>query len=319
MSKKKAKEEPDKYHQAFHLENRGITRRQALKRLSKLSLASLGAYSLLSCNRNDTGLDEPEPPADFPFDSSYNVHSDNRYNGLQLNSLTNLKARWLRISIPYSNLVAARPFVGYGYKILGVITDHGGEAALLEELKNNPEATLQAYFSSCPSVKYWQILNEPTSFHNISPTNYVKDYLAPAARFIRTHYPQLTIVSAAPKGNSQGPILMAEMAAAGLEKYCDRVAVHIYNPIAIIDYADILKKKVWITETGINNQQQHIAWARDTLRAVREALNPERIFWYTLWDRSQYSLINIDEGEGIVSSTSPLYDLLVNRSNFSFK
>ena len=318
MSVKKTKKTIKRFSQSPPLKSKSISRRQALKRLCHLSLVSLGSFSIFSCQKKNTGIDEPDDALDFPFDSSYNVHSAGNCNPIQLSCLNQLKAQWLRISIPYSNLLSARPFIGYGYNILGIITDYGEGTALLEQLENNLEATLRAYFSSYPSVSYWQLLNEPTSFWDISPTDYVKKYLAPAASFIRSNYPEVTIVSAAPKGNSQGPILMAEMAAAGLEKHCNRVAVHIYNPVTIIDYANLVNKKIWITETGIDNQQQHIAWARDTLRVVREALNPERIFWYALWDKTQYSLINIDEEEGMLTGTSPLYELLVNRDSFSF-
>ncbi len=296
-----------------------ISRRQALKKLGQFSLASFSGLSLLSCQKDITDIVEPDDPFDFSFDASFNVHSDNSYNGIQLNCLNNLRAQWLRISIPYSNLYAARPFAGRGCAVLGVITDHEGQSGFIEQLSNNLHETLMLYFETYPSIKYWQLLNEPTNFFDISPTDYVKKYLAPAAQFIRTNYPHITIISAAPVGTSQGPILMAEMAAAGLEKHCDIVGVHIYNPVTIIEYAAFIKKRIWVTETGVADPMQHIAWARDTLKGVREALKPERIFWYVLWDESQYSLINIDETTGSLSGSSPLYELLINRNTFSFK
>jgi hypothetical protein len=296
-----------------------ISRRQALKRIGQISLASLSGLSLLSCQKDTTDIVEPEDSYDFPFDASYNVHSDSSCNGIQLNCLNRLRAQWLRISIPYSDLYAARSFVGRGCAILGVITDYAGQGGFIEQLSNNLQEILMTYFETYPSIKYWQLLNEPSSFWNISPTDYVNNYLQPAWNFIRANYPQLALISAAPKGNSQGPILMAEMAAAGLENYCNRVAVHIYNAVTIINYVNILKKPIWVTETGVADQMQHIAWARDTLKSVRAALNPERIFWYVLWDESQYSLINIDETSGSLTGSSPLYELLINRNTFSFK
>jgi hypothetical protein len=296
-----------------------ISRRQAIKRLGKFSLASFSGLSLLSCQKDISDIVEPEESFDFAFDASFNVHSDNSYNGIQLNCLNSLRAQWLRISIPYSNLYAARPFTGRGCAVLGVITEHEGRSGFIERLSNKLQETLMLYFETYPSIQHWQLLNEPTHFYDMSATDYVKKYLAPAARFIRTNYPHITIISAAPVGTSQGPILMAEMAAAGLENHCDRVGVHIYNPVTIIEYATYIKKRIWVTETGVADPMQHIAWARDTLNSVRGSLKPERIFWYTLWDRSQYSLININEEEGVLKSTSPLYDLLVNRTTSSMR
>jgi hypothetical protein len=42
-------------------------------------------------------------------------------------------------------------------------------------------------------------------------------------------------------------------------------------------------KRLWVTETGSSNPDNHIAWVQEFYPRLANAVHPEMICWYALW------------------------------------
>lgn len=130
-----------------------------------------------------------------------------------------------------------------------------------------------------------QILNEPTHFLGIAPDVYVREFLRPAYFHLKEDDPSMLVVSAAPIGSAEGLLRARMMVEAGLEHYCDRIALHIYSERFLEPLGRLTNAPVWVTETGVSGTSRHLEWLTNGYERIR-ALVPavERLFWFDLFD-----------------------------------
>jgi hypothetical protein len=145
-----------------------------------------------------------------------------------------------------------------------------------------------------------QVLNEPTHFSAIPPRLYVQRFLRPVYSDLKFLAPELTVVSAAPVGTRNGVLRAREMFRAGLERYCDRVAFHVYEREATRYLAGLSSLPVWITESSTAGPERHLDWVTRVYDEIYETLgNVERIFYYDLFDfiSGQFRLFGLTADE----------------------
>ena len=145
-----------------------------------------------------------------------------------------------------------------------------------------------------------QVLNEPTHFSAIPPRLYVQRFLRPVYSDLKFLAPELTVVSAAPVGTRSGVLRAREMFRAGLERYCDRVAFHVYERETIRHLAGLSSLPVWITESSATGPERHLDWVTRVYDEIHVTLgNVERIFYYDLFDflPEQFRLFSLSDDE----------------------
>ena len=165
-----------------------------------------------------------------------------------------------------------------------------------------------------------EVLNEPTHFEAIPPRQYVQHLLRPVYSDLKALAPELTVVSAAPVGNRNGVLRAREMFRAGLERYCDRVAFHVYEREAIRYFAGLSSLPVWITESGVVGPERHLDWVTRVYDEIHQTLgNVEQIFYYDLLDLipREFRLFSLTSDEingfGLLPESTGLLDHLARR------
>lgn len=226
---------------------------------------------------------------------------------LQMRAVYALGFEQLRITLPFARFMpdffAPIPYVraarALGIDVVGVMSDFSGYA-LVQALatQRSGAAVLNSYrdIFVLPSVAprpgipragefALQVLNEPTHFLGIDPAAYVQEFLRPVNAFFKLRSPELQIVSAAEVGNVQGLYREREMLEAGLEAHCDRAAYHVYSRELIGPLGELVRRPIWITESGTGQTSQHLAWVREVFPRLRsEIRGVERVFYYVLYD-----------------------------------
>jgi hypothetical protein len=74
-------------------------------------------------------------------------------------------------------------------------------------------------------------------------------------------------------------------------------------------------KRLWITETGSSNPDNHIAWVREFYPLLVNSVHPEMICWYAMWGGNE---VEGDNGFGLLDRVGagptierPLFKALV--------
>ncbi len=145
----------------------------------------------------------------------------------------------------------------------------------------------------------FQVMNEPTNFRGISPEDYVRLFLRPVYLDLKARRPDLPVVAAAPVGGRDGVIRLERMLRAGLEAYCDIIAVHVYDERVIPLLPQALERPVWVTEAGVIGTANHLDWYLRTLPMLQGLPQVERVFYFDLFDSQPdtFRLISIAEAE----------------------
>lgn len=149
----------------------------------------------------------------------------------------------------------------------------------------------------------FQVMNEPANFLGISPEDYVRLFLRPVYLDMKARRPDLPIVAAASVGGRDGVVRLERMLRAGLEAYCDVVAVHVYDERVIELLPQALDHPIWVTESGVLGAANHLDWYLRTLPTLQALPQVERVFYFDLFDASpdEFRLISIAEtDEGFV-------------------
>jgi hypothetical protein len=149
----------------------------------------------------------------------------------------------------------------------------------------------------------FQILNEPVGFVGLPPLEYVREVLTPCYVDLKQINPNIIVVSAAETGIAPGPARMRVMLEAGLEGTTDRIAYHVYSRDVIPLLPADVRPIVWVTESGVGNTAEHLAWVRDVFPLI-QAHSPDvtRIFYYDLFEtaRGGYRVIDVQAtGDGV--------------------
>jgi len=244
----------------------------------------------------------------------------------QMKTLYELGYEHVRVTISFDrfgpDFLAAIPYVraarALGMDVLGVISQFTGYD-LVQAIANpaTRDFVLETYArifgddlpAASPAIpapgKFAvQILNEPTHFLGIAPGAYVRDFLRPSYYHLKEDDPGLTIVSAAAIGSASGLLQTREMIEAGLELYCDRVALHLYSTELLGEGPKIAQNPVWVTESGSRGAETHREWMSSSFDRIRRQVpGTERIFWFDLHDRGTEGFRLIDLVPALDGST----------------
>jgi hypothetical protein len=286
--------------------NNPLSRRDVLK----LGVAAGCALALGGCTSFPSSPDSEEV-------RGFNVHP---YTGslmaVQLQALNAMRVDWVRMTLGILT-DAAGPYVSaMQANILGLIADFNLGPINKNDWPDMVETVIQRY----PSIQYFQILNEPEHFNGITNTEYVLDYLRPAHDLIRSEFPYVKIVSAAPIGQPSGMNDFTTMSLAGADQYCDFRAVHLYfeqdfvYPWSVFRRAT--QKPIMITETGIRRPDRHLNWWQNQIPEMKRILSTDYVFYYVLLDQPVYTGFEIitsaldNSGNVVPAPGSELYDFL---------
>lgn len=259
---------------------------------------------------------------------------------LQLRAVYELGFDRMRLTLSFNrfgpDFLAGIPYVraarALGIDVLGVIGQFSG-FDLVQALSRpaTREEVLEVYLTlfddtvapassaiARSGIFSAQVLNEPTHFLGIPPESYVWDFLAPAYDHLKEDDPGLLVVSAAEVGGVDGLLRQRALFEAGLERFCDRVAYHVYDSHIIPRLAGMATRPVWITESGVGGPGRHLAWVTTVFPEMkREIGGVEQIFYFSLFDfePNRFRLIDIvpDVETGfraLVESEELVYHLL---------
>ena len=211
---------------------------------------------------------------------------------------------------------------GYFHHLSNVLVDPEWRARVLDgylKLYASPVETASPVIAKSGALTF-QILNEPTNFLGITPSDYVLRFLAPTYEHLKHRAPEIPIVSAAPVGQRVGVLRALEMLGSGVEDLCDIVGFHIYDRAIIHQLAGLTQKPVWITETGAVGPENHKPWVDEVYPAIRSSL-PQvgKIFFFELFDLTPgaFRILDIAERQdGSITSeveSTVFYDDLSRR------
>lgn len=291
-------------------------------RLTRRDFLRLGAavgcgVALAGCTDDSTTPTDPSNPGTYGL-RGFNVHP---YQGAlyahQLKALQSIHANWTRTTLGIPNDIAGPYASMSGMNVLGLIGDFQMSSIPKSDWPDMVESVIRRY----PAIRYFQVLNEPEVFYNMSNTEYVRDYLRPAHDRIRRKFPAVKIVSAAPIGQPSGMQHFALMSAYGADEYCDFRAVHIYFEQDTFTrwstFRAATQKPIMITETGARQPEKHLTWWQTQIPTMKRALNTEYVFYYALLEQPQYTgfeIITTDRdsaGNIIPAPNSQLYHALM--------
>jgi hypothetical protein len=142
--------------------------------------------------------------------------------------------------------------------------------------------------------------------------------------YVKSRYPSVVLVSAPTYGSgSTGPEELEEFIKLGLLDLDVVVAINIYSNHALSRYATVIDryatrlagKRLWVTETGSANPDNHLAWVQEFYPRVVNTVHPEMICWYAMWGGDGAERDNgfglLDQVELSQSIERPLFKALI--------
>lgn len=261
----------------------------------------------------------------------------------QMRALYELGFAAVRITVSFSrfgaDFLAAIPYVraarALGLDVLALLADFSGYdlAQALTRARTRDEVlrTVVAIFGPPPApaggtgfvgALAFQVLNEPAHFLGIAPDHYVQELLAPAYEDLKRLAPDISVLAAAEIGNLDGIARLRNMQEAGVEAFCDRVAYHVYGRNLLPYLAGLARKPVWVTESGVEGVEGHLAWHRDVLPEIKERIgNVERVYYYVLYEQEPHGFRLLDirpaagGGVAVLAESQALVQHLTERVN----
>ncbi len=248
---------------------------------------------------------------------------DDTLVALQLRAVYELGFDGIRITAPLGDrhsLLAALPYVriarALGIDALVVISDFSGGLTTAHALGDDGRraAILRTYADLFAPTQLpllpglgglgplgtgriaFQVLNEPVGFAGVPPAVYVSEILAPCYAELRAIDDRVIVVAAAETGNLKGPTRMRAMLEAGLERYCDRIAYHVYSRESVGMLPRDVRRTVWVTESGASGTSRHLTWVREVFPEIlAHVTDATRIFYFDLFDmdRGGYRVLDI--------------------------
>jgi len=125
----------------------------------------------------------------------------------------------------------------------------------------------------------------------ITPETYMSQFKR-LYDYVRTRYPGVTLASAATFGTgNSGSSELEQFFKLGLLDMDTVVSMNVYSNTALSSYATVIDqyaarlagKRIWVTETGSSNPDNHLAWVQEFYPRVVNSVHPEMICWYALW------------------------------------
>jgi len=213
--------------------------------------------------------------------------------------------------------------------------------ALLDEYYNDATMFGRLNFikTRMPYIKFIELFNElPQCVYGGDQIGSLQQLLELTNKFsdwVHTNMPTVKVITMAPYNSLDERAFPAWDGLTNtrilkdliLYTTADIAAIHLYGEslskqMAIYTLKDNLdkwnkeatyKKKIWITETGVEGWDSHVSFYKDAIKMYRNILKPEKIFWYrqkingrTLQD-ADYAL---EFEEGTIKGYSALYNLL---------
>ena len=290
---------------------RNVTRRDFLR----LGLAAGGALALGGCSSSSSSPSDPSSSGSSGI-RCFNVHPYDGLYSLQMQALQDIGADWIRTTLGLSSDAAGAYATPSGINVLGLIGDYEDTSIDQNDWPDIVRTVIQRY----PSITYFQILNEPEVFYDMSNTEYVRNYLKPAHDLIREEFPYVKIVSAAPIGQYSGVVDFAQMSVAGADDYCDYRGVHVYFEEDIIyswsEFRLATDNPIMVTETGKSNPARHLDWWQNSIPEMKNKLDTNFVFYYALLEQPTYTGYEIIQagldanGDVVPASGSELYEYL---------
>jgi hypothetical protein len=309
----------------------------------RLGILVLVACTVLACTDNKTLT--PIGPSDTAFSDPTLTQEVRQqwspYVGLHVtgealsayqDSLTRLlgagRLRGVRLEISRNHLASGDPVThaigALGVELLGLINN---------EFLFDPdlEGVIDRIFAAYPEIRYFQVGNEITTILPATgPTMTIEGYMAAFQRIydhVQLRYPnRATLLTQSTLGSGlHGPQELEQMAALGLAQMDPGkviLAINDYDPYEAGNYVGLLggtlrRFRVWVTESGVPNPDQHISFVREGYPLLRNYLRAERIYWYVLWggdsgSDAEFSLIR-NPANTPNYWTSPLFTMLTQR------
>jgi hypothetical protein len=235
-----------------------------------------------------------------------NVHpAGGALQDAQIEALKNLGIRQVRMTLGLHQDLAGPYLRRYPAEYLGLLSD-------FQDPRPDPRAwpdLVRAAVRRSPGVRYFEVLNEPSSW--IGAQGYVESYLKPAYDAIKALDPGLNVVAAAPSTTSGGRFYFYQMTDAGADSWCDFRGAHLYSDNPEI-YVVGTRRPFMVTESGVEDPGQHIDWWAKKMTHISGVLRTDRLYFYVLADipDTPYAIISSSSGPGNVKVLSPLYDYI---------
>jgi hypothetical protein len=176
-----------------------------------------------------------------------------------------------------------------GLRILSIVSLNDLETA-------GWQAAFDRLYATFPS-DIWEIAGEISNADpNVNPATVTPGYYMSKFKelysYVKTRYPGVTLTSAPTYGTGNaGAAELDEFFRLGLLDLDVVVAVNVYSHPALSSYSTVIDKyaarlagkRIWVTETGSSNPDNHIAWVQEFYPRLVNTLHPEMICWYALW------------------------------------
>jgi len=199
------------------------------------------------------------------------------------------KMRWIRLNAPLdsSGLEYHLQARQMGMRILSIVH--------LDDLASAGwEAAFDRLYATYPS-DIWEIAGEISNpainRAVITPESYMAQFKL-LYDYVRTRYPGVTLASAATFGTgNSGSSELEQFFKLGLLDMDTVVTLNVYSNAALSSYAAVIDKyatrlagrRIWVTETGSSNPDNHLAWVQEFYPRLVNSVHPEMICWYALW------------------------------------
>jgi hypothetical protein len=199
------------------------------------------------------------------------------------------KMTWIRLNVQLdaSGLEYHLQARQMGMKIFSIVHLDDLEAA-------GWETAFDRLYATYPS-DIWQIGNEISNPAINRATTTPETYISQFKRlndYVRSRYPGTTLASAATVGTgNSGSSELEQFFTLGLLDMQTVIAINVYSNSALSSYATVMDqyaarlagKRIWVTETGSSNPDNHLAWVQAFYPRLVNSVRPEMICWYAMW------------------------------------
>jgi hypothetical protein len=184
-----------------------------------------------------------------------------------------------------------------GLKVLGIISQDDLNSQM------SWETAFDTIYRIYPGVDIWGISGE-ISNPAINILTMTAEEFMPKFKKLNLHvkrnYPTAQITSPPTIGSVGGPLEFEKFIELGLLDMDVIISLNIYSHDALRQYSAIfdrysnqlINKRVWVTESGISNPENHIDWVNSFYPNISNTLRPEMICWYALWGGDPGSIDN---------------------------
>jgi hypothetical protein len=156
------------------------------------------------------------------------------------------------------------------------------------------EDAFDEVYSLYPGVDIWEIAGEISNPFINNPTMTPEEFMPKfkeLVSYIKTNYPGIQIASPPTLGSVGGPLEFQKFVELGLLDMDVIITVNVYTSDALRQYSSIFDRhssrlnnhRIWVTETGSSNPDNHIDWVNNFYPNLINTLRPEMICWYALW------------------------------------